>query len=100
MALQKKRKSMRVVTAKATDDKITHVLQATDGTPVTPGAGFLRDKGLPAVLYVGTSGNVRVETVDGTTLDFANFPSGQTLPVLVTRVFNVGTTASDIVALF
>lgn len=52
-----------------------------------------------AVLYVGTGGNVEVETIGGDLVMFTNVNSGQFLPVQVLRL-TAGTTASDIIALW
>jgi len=50
-------------------------------------------------LYVGTPGDVKVTTILGDTITFANVPAG-VLPVRAKRVYATGTTASDIVALW
>ena len=50
-------------------------------------------------LYVGTGGNVRVLTSGGTTATFSNVPVG-ILPVRIQRVYAVGTTATDLVAVW
>lgn len=61
-----------------------------DSTDITPG---------DQVLYVGTGGNVKVTTADGSTVTFTNVPSGAILPVSVRRVFSTGTTATGIIAI-
>lgn len=50
-------------------------------------------------LYVGTGGDIRVLTSGGSTVTFRNVPAG-ILPVRVQRVFVVGTTATDLVAVW
>ena len=50
-------------------------------------------------LYVGTSGDVRVTTSGGDTVTFRNVPVG-VLPVRIRRVYAVGTTATDMVAVW
>jgi hypothetical protein len=73
--------------------------QATDGVAVTPADSDLARK--PAVgLYVGTGGAVAVQTLDGTTLTFANVADGTFLPIVVNQVRTTGTDASDIIALY
>ena len=52
----------------------------------------------PCVLYVGTSGNVKVLTAGGNEVTFVGV-SGF-FPVQVVRVFATGTTATNIVALW
>lgn len=50
-------------------------------------------------LYIGTPGNVRLDTWAGETVTFTNVPSG-ILPVRTRRVRATGTTAADIVGLY
>lgn len=50
-------------------------------------------------LYVGTGGDVRVTTSGGDTVTFRNVPAG-ILPVRIRRVFALGTTAADLVAVW
>jgi|AntAceMinimDraft_12_1070368.scaffolds.fasta_scaffold12894_3 hypothetical protein len=52
------------------------------------------------VIYVGTGGSVRVLTVGGDDVTFVGINAGQFMPVLVTKVFATGTSASTIVALW
>lgn len=51
------------------------------------------------VLYVGVSGNLRVETAGRDIVTFTNLPVGF-VPVQVIRVFDTGTTATNIIALW
>lgn len=50
-----------------------------------------------AGIYVGTGGDVAVETGKGTTTTFPAVPSGTVLPGIFRRVLATGTTASGIV---
>lgn len=51
-------------------------------------------------LYIGVTGNVTVDTVGGeANVLFSNVPVG-ILPVMATRVYATGTTASSIVAIW
>jgi hypothetical protein len=52
------------------------------------------------VLYIGTGGNLRVLTVAGQDVTFANVLGGTFLPVQVLKVFSTGTSAANIVALW
>jgi len=52
------------------------------------------------VLYVGTTGDVKVITSGNDTITFINVQSGTFFPVNVIKVFATGTTASNIVALW
>lgn len=71
---------------------------ASDGFAVTP--HDTNDLSEPCrALYVGTSGDIAAITAGGTTLTFANLPAGTLLPVRCTRVLDIGTTATNILAL-
>lgn len=52
-----------------------------------------------SVLYIGTSGNLRVLTAGGQDVTFFSCHSGF-FPVNVIRIFATGTTASNIIALW
>ena len=57
----------------------------------------------PAVLYVGTAAagaTLKVRSAGGDDATFVNVQQGSFMPVQVKRVYNTGTTASDILALF
>lgn len=49
-------------------------------------------------LYIGGAGDVRVQTLAGTTITFIGVPAGSILPVQVTKVL-VATTATNIIGL-
>ena len=51
-----------------------------------------------SVLYIGISGDIKVDLADGGTVTFSNYPVGF-LPAVVTKVYKIGTTADDIIAL-
>lgn len=51
-------------------------------------------------LYIGTGGNVNLDTISGSTVVFVNLPAGSILPLKVKRVRTTSTTASNIVALY
>ena len=73
-------------------------LPSSDGFAVTPSDVTTFESPFPRAVYVGTGGDVAVVTIEDTTLTFANFPSGQMLPVRVKQVL-AATTASDLIAL-
>ena len=50
-------------------------------------------------LYVGSGGTVSLRTVSGATATFLSVPAGSVLPVRADRVFQTGTTATDIIGL-
>ena len=84
---------------------LTYADPAIDAAAVTPhdsndlsvgdGAGRAGCR----ALYIGVTGNVKVDMVGGTAVTFANVPVG-IFPVSVTRVYSTGTTASSIHALY
>jgi len=51
------------------------------------------------MLYIGTSGDVRIDTLDGTDIVFASVPVG-ILKMRCTRVYATNTTASNIIAIY
>ena len=54
----------------------------------------------PSVIYVGTTGNVRVTTAEGSDVTFTAVPAGAVIPVRVIRVWATNTTASNMVRIF
>jgi hypothetical protein len=52
------------------------------------------------VLYIGTGGNIRIQTAGGQDVVFVNVLGGTFLPIQVLKVFATSTTASNIVALW
>lgn len=72
---------------------------AFDGEAVTPSdTDDLPD--VARALFVGGSGNVTLDTLQGTTLTFRGLNGGAILPVGAKRVRATGTTATYIIALF
>jgi hypothetical protein len=52
-------------------------------------------------LFIGVGGNVTIDHVySGTSILYANVPSGTILPVQATRVYATGTTATSIVGMY
>jgi hypothetical protein len=54
----------------------------------------------PSIIYVGTSGNVKVTTAQGDDVVFANVPSGSVIPVQVIRVWATTTTATNLLRIY
>ena len=54
----------------------------------------------PSVVWIGTAGNVRVLTAQGSDVLFSAVPGGTVLPVQVIRVFATNTNALNIVRIF
>lgn len=73
-------------------------VSAYDAAAVTPSdsADIKTTRGI----YVGSSGNLKVDMAYGSTVTFSSVMAGQIYPFQVTRVYSTGTTASAIVALY
>ena len=71
---------------------------ASNGIAVTPSDATVLDPPARA-LYVGVSGDVRVRTTGNDNLTFKNVPVGF-FPVSVEKVFDTGTDAEEIIALW
>lgn len=54
----------------------------------------------PSVVFVGSAGNVRVLTSQGSDVTFTGVLGGSVLPVQVIRVFATNTTATGLVRVF
>jgi hypothetical protein len=54
----------------------------------------------PSVIYVGGAGNIKITTAQGDEVTFFGVPSGQVIPVQVIRVWNTGTTATDLLRIY
>ncbi len=52
------------------------------------------------ILYVGVGGDVKVIDIEGNTLIITGIPNGQFIHALVKKVFNSGTSASEIIVCF
>ena len=52
----------------------------------------------PLAIYVGGTGNLKVDMADGSTVTFTDIPAGFA-PILVRRVYSTGTTATNIIGL-
>ena len=76
----------------------TPVTQAQEAYDVTPNNGADLAQ-WPAALYVGATGDVKVDMANGGTVTFVNVPDGTFLPILVKRVYATGTDATNIIAL-
>ena len=51
-------------------------------------------------LWVGGDGNIKLNTVDGSTITLKGVTAGTILHIQATKVYATGTTATDIVALY
>jgi len=68
-----------------------------DGFSVTPSDTVDLTRTARA-LYIGVTGDVKINTPEGNALTFKNVPVG-IFPVQASRVFSTGTDASEIIAL-
>lgn len=51
-------------------------------------------------LYVGASGDVKVDMEDGTTVTFTSLSAGVIHPIRAKRVYSTGTTATSILGVY
>lgn len=51
-------------------------------------------------IYVGTTGNVRLVTINNETVTFVDVPAGNIIPIRAFRILSTGTTADDIVGMY
>ena len=71
--------------------------EAYDG--ITPSDGTALARPTRAV-YVGVSGDLRVDSMDGNQVTFVGLAAGMVHPIRCTRVYATGTTATDIVGIY
>jgi hypothetical protein len=64
---------------------------------VTPSDATILDDFAVSGVYVGTTGNVAVETYSGDTVTFTSVAAGSIIPVQAYKVLSTGTTASNMV---
>ena len=65
---------------------------------ITPSSGDTTVSG-PDAFYIGTTGDVKVDFVSGGTVIFKNMIVGNIYPFEVSKVYQTGTTAADIIGL-
>ena len=75
---------------------ITRLIPAESATAVTPSDSTVISP--TRALYVGATGDVKVDMADGTTVTYANLAAGIIHPLSVTRVYSTDTTATSIIA--
>ena len=56
--------------------------------------------GYTSSIYVGSSGSLKVRMLEGADLTFTRAVSGTFLPLCVSKIYQIGTTATDLVALW
>jgi hypothetical protein len=78
---------------------VNYTSPAVGGSAVTPSDTANLTKEARA-LWIGGGGNVKVITVDGSTITMVGVAAGSIIPVRVKRVFSTDTTATSIVALW
>lgn len=72
---------------------------ATEGTSVVP--SDTNDlSNVSRAIYVGSAGHVRVTLKGGADVTFTNAGSGAVLPIRASRIWQTGSTAADMVALW
>jgi len=101
---------MGMIIVNTTDGTQTTVKQVVNGTTIlvaqnifaTTAKAYAIYGGTQdgAVLYIGTTGTLKVTTVAGDDVTFTGVLSGSFFPVQVRKVWLTGTTASNIIALW
>lgn len=51
-------------------------------------------------VYIGNTGNLKVDMVSGGTVTFKNLPSGMVLPIQAIKVYATGTSATELIGLY
>ena len=81
-----------------TDTQILNAAQPKQGAAVTPNDSTdLTNEG---TLYIGGAGDLKVDTLGGSTLTFVGLAAGSFFPIPVKRVYATGTDATDIIVLY
>lgn len=74
--------------------------------PMFPGAASVVtpsdtvDLDTPSIVYIGVSGAVKVNTVQGDTVTFVGLLAGGIIPVQVSRVWANGTSATNLLRIY
>jgi hypothetical protein len=88
---------------------MAYLEQAFNAEQVTPddnadlqlsGGAIINGTNNGACLYIGTGGNLTVTMLGGQTATFVNIADGTFLPIQVKKVWQSGTDAADILALY
>ena len=77
-------------------DSYERTYSANSAVSVTP--SDTTDLGFTRAVYVGSTGDVAVTMVDGTSVVLRSVPTGAVLPIAVSKIKSTGTTATLIVA--
>jgi hypothetical protein len=71
-----------------------------DGEAINISSADHRPTSITRAIWVGTGGNLKVTTDGGTALTFVNVQDGTLLPVQSRLIWQTGTTASNMLALW
>ena len=71
---------------------------ATDGFTITP-HDITELNEVPRAIYIGSTGDVTLLTLEGTELLFKNCASGSILPIRATIIKSTGTSATNMLGL-
>ena len=87
------------MTAKGGQPRVA--LQAAyDASSITPADGADLPDGPTIAIYVGGTGDLKVDMLGGTAVTFKAVPVGTVLNIRATRVYATGTTATLLLALY
>ena len=79
--------------------EVGEIKSAEGAFPITPSNANPLERPTRA-LYVGVTGNVRVQLVNGTVVTLTGLVAGIVHPIKVIQVYASGTTATNILGLF
>ena len=91
---------LTLATVTAVDDANTLSLSADIMADTESYRIFSKDGSKGAVIYVGVTGDIAVETVSGDQATFVGVVGGSFLPIMVSKVLATGTTATSILAIW
>jgi hypothetical protein len=75
------------------------IIPAEEYSAITPADGAALAKPTRAV-YVGGSGDLTVDSLDGNQVTFVGLAAGQIHPIRCTRVYATGTTVTGIIGIY
>lgn len=73
---------------------------AEQASSVVPSDSADLSSGMTRGLYIGGSGDVKVDMADGSTVTFVGLAAGVIHPLRVKRIYTSGTTATNIIAVY
>jgi hypothetical protein len=69
---------------------------AIGAVAISYGGGDQTLTGVPRAVYIGTTGHLKVDMANGTTVTFSNMPVGM-FAIAITKIYQTGSTAAGLV---